>query len=510
MIEQPSVPNESNADLRRAVVRLSAALDEARGRAASSAESVGVLQRRLVAMIEASRDGYVSVDSEGSIVAWSRRAEEIFGWRRDEVVGHQFTITPPGAPTPGTAGIEQFLAADGNKVVLGRDTIRAMHKDGFMMPVEVTVWTTAGDEGGPLVHAFVSPAGANAFADHSGCRAGAMVASSTEAMIGQSIEGRVLTWNNAAEHIFGYPADEVVGRHVSFLVPPEAHEEFDHLLRRVALGHDVPELEVSRLRKDGSVVEMAERVSATHDATGAMTGFSIISRDITDTLRAAAELQSALYDANESDARSRRFLADAAHQLRTPIAGIQACAQALHYDIAPAERERMLAGVVGESTRASRLMASLLQMARLDRGEGVLPSPCDLLTLCEEEAERIRRRSPHLAISVIDQGSSAEKPDLDANAVAEILGNLLDNARRHARKAISISARHGGNGVEVRVADDGPGVAPELATQVFERFASLDGKGGSGLGLPIAKGLAQAHGGDLCWDGDAFVLSLPA
>ncbi len=99
--------------------------------------------------------------------------------------------------------------------------------------------------------------------------------------------------------------------------------------------------------------------------------------------------------------------------------------------------------------------------------------------------------------------------ELDPQGFREIVGNLLDNARRHAVSRIEVSVDKGGDAVLVRVCDDGRGLPPGAESRAFEPFVSLDGQGGSGLGLAVSEILAQAHGGTLTYEGGAFVLRLP-
>jgi two-component system, OmpR family, sensor kinase len=146
-------------------------------------------------------------------------------------------------------------------------------------------------------------------------------------------------------------------------------------------------------------------------------------------------------------------------------------------------------------------------MARLDQGEELALAGCDLAELCRDEADRARVLAPELEISV-EAGLDA-RPELDANAVREVVANLLDNARRHAARRISVDVARHGDHVELRVTDDGPGVPEGMEERIFERFVSLDSRKGSGLGLPIARGLARAHGGDLVYEAGAFVLRVP-
>lgn len=209
--------------------------------------------------------------------------------------------------------------------------------------------------------------------------------------------------------------------------------------------------------------------------------------------------------------RSRRFLADAAHQIRTPITGIQASAETLLRRSRPhdPDEEQLLTQLLQETSRVGRLVGDLLRAARADQGMNLTPTPCDLPAVCRHEADRVQRLEPALAVIMLAPAWDGARPLLDVKAVHDIVANLLDNARRHARSRISVTVVKLDSTVEVRVADDGPGLSDELAPRVFERFVSLDGQGGSGLGLPIAQELARAHGGDLGYQDRTFVVTLP-
>ncbi|GAA1288581.1 HAMP domain-containing sensor histidine kinase [Pseudonocardia aurantiaca] len=230
------------------------------------------------------------------------------------------------------------------------------------------------------------------------------------------------------------------------------------------------------------------------------------------------ELEGAEATARMSEARTRQFVADAAHELRTPLAGVQAVAEAA---IAPGlpteERERLHLLLLRESRRAGRLVDDLLVLARLDAGLDLRREPVDVLDLAESEAERVRLLAPDRTIEV---GGDHVTVVGDPARLGQVLANLLDNARRHAgtdgRIGVSVTA----NGwVTVLVTDSGPGVPPADRERIFDRLVRLDdarsGDGGAGLGLAIARGIARAHGGDLrCVDppsgmGAAFAFVLP-
>jgi signal transduction histidine kinase len=228
------------------------------------------------------------------------------------------------------------------------------------------------------------------------------------------------------------------------------------------------------------------------------------------------ELEGAEATARASEARTRRFVADAAHELRTPIAGVQAVAEAaIAPGMPPEERERLHLLLLRESRRAGRLVDDLLVLARLDAGLELRREPVDLLELVRAEAERAQLVAPDQQVEV--RGEPVTVPG-DASRLAQVLGNLLDNARRHGGPgAVTVTVSRG-DPATVLVTDEGPGVLPADRERIFDRLVRLDeargDDGGAGLGLAIARGIARAHGGDLrCVDppsgrGAAFQLLL--
>jgi signal transduction histidine kinase len=221
----------------------------------------------------------------------------------------------------------------------------------------------------------------------------------------------------------------------------------------------------------------------------------------------------------ESVERQRRFVADASHELRSPIASLRT-----HLEVAAAhpallEVDDLLADVV----RLQHLAADLLLLARLD-AEGAPPDgprgrgPVDLGALVREELGQ-RARTDRLPVRAELGAEPAEVPG-NRGQLARVLGNLVDNAQRHARSAVSVGLRRDGAWVVLAVADDGPGVPGAERERIFERFVRLDDArsrdaGGAGLGLAIARDVARRHGGTLSvrdapGGGALFELRLPA
>ena len=232
------------------------------------------------------------------------------------------------------------------------------------------------------------------------------------------------------------------------------------------------------------------------------------------------ELEGAEIRARSAEERTRSFLADAAHELRTPITGVQAATETLlqHGHLLDLEqRQRLDRLILTETHRAGRLINDLLAAARLDAGLELQTAPLSLPELAQREVERARTLQPGTMINVTG-------PDVavvaDAEKIAAVLRNLIDNALRAVSCAGQIMIMIGADPQTafVDVADNGPGVAPADRDRIFDRLVRLDAarsadSGGSGLGLAIARGYARAHGGELTYldggPGATFRLSLP-
>ena len=468
-------------------------------------------------VIETAHAAFVRMDASGVITDWNRKAEEIFGWAEKEVIGRVLaeTIVPPASRPAHTAGLRRFMDT-GEHRMLGKSVeLEALHRDGHLVPIELSAWVTyVGDEVtfSALLHDITERRkGEDAIG-----RLASIVESAQEAIYSLSLDGTILTWNFGAERLYGYRADEAIGRHVSLIVPPDRSEELMAIGERVKRGQSVSRYETVRRRKDGGTLEVALTSSPIFDAWGTVTGSSTIARDITEQRRMTLALEDsmralehALNEARRSDERSRQFLADAAHQLRSPIAGVRACAETLLLATGERDRDALLADLVRETARAGRLISSLLRLASIDQGAASAPEECDIVALCESQVDRTRALAPGLHVALDVDELPDERPEVDPNSVTEILSNLLDNARRHAATTIQVSLWAQEGDLHIVVSDDGSGIPQEAVGKVFQRFVSLDGKGGSGLGLPIARELARGCGGDLAYDRKGFLLTLP-
>ncbi|GAB2600612.1 hypothetical protein Aab01nite_64950 [Paractinoplanes abujensis] len=199
----------------------------------------------------------------------------------------------------------------------------------------------------------------------------------------------------------------------------------------------------------------------------------------------------------DSRDRQRAFVADASHELRSPVAGIRQVAEVAQAHPAALPDGELAATVLEESARLQRLVDQLLLLTRADDGgSGRSAHDVDLDDLALAEAKRVSRTG----VKVDTAGVGAGRVRGDAAALAQVVRNLTDNAARHATARMAVAVRESPDAVELTVDDDGPGIPPDQRERVFDRFVRLDAArarddGGSGLGLAIVRTIVTAHGG---------------
>jgi two-component system OmpR family sensor kinase len=231
------------------------------------------------------------------------------------------------------------------------------------------------------------------------------------------------------------------------------------------------------------------------------------------------ELEQSIARARRSESAMRRFLADASHELRTPIAALQATAETLLREQPDRpERDELEARVAGDAARLGRLVADLLDLARLEANEQLAREPVDV---GEVAARAVAEAAGHRPGAAVDVDADDDDDAIvlgDADALSRALRNLVDNAIAAAGESghVWVLVERDGANVLASVEDDGPGVAATERERIFEGFVRLEPvRGpGAGLGLPIARRVAREHGGDLTYadggGGARFVLRLPA
>jgi signal transduction histidine kinase len=220
-----------------------------------------------------------------------------------------------------------------------------------------------------------------------------------------------------------------------------------------------------------------------------------------DEVASLAETMNAMLDRLEASADAqRRFVADASHELRSPLATVQVGLDYLATITTPANGLQQLRRLQAETERLGKLVADLLLLARVDEhGLSLRHDDVDLDDLAYTERDRLHARHPEL---VVQARISPVRVRGDAARLERALRNLGDNAARHATSRVTLAVWADAEGAHLAVADDGPGIGSADRQRVFERFVRLDGSrtredGGSGLGLPISKEIVVGHGGEI-------------
>ena len=338
--------------------------------------------------------------------------------------------------------------------------------------------------------------------------------------------GRVVTWNEGARRLTGYAAEEVLGRHISITYPigdAAAGRGPDALLEQ-ALREGRAEVEGLRLRKDGSRFWANVVITAIRDETGSLHGFGKITRDLTERRRWEEQREKLIEELKAAVRARDEFLQMASHELNTPLTPLQlqldAVAQALGK--AGLQNERLthkLDSATRQTLRLRRLVESLLDVSRITADRIALDvERFDLAEAVRDVSERLHLEAEPAGSQIAVRADQPIVGSWDRLRFEQILSNLLSNAIKYgAGKPIEISTHVSDGTVRISVSDAGIGIEPDAMERIFGRFeraVSLRHYGGLGLGLFIARHLAEAHGGTIVAQrraaaGSIFTVVLP-
>lgn len=233
-------------------------------------------------VIDSAVDAFITISGEGRILEWNKVAEDIFGWKKEEVLSRRLsdTIIPPKHRAAHEHGLKHYRATQEGPMLNKRIEITALNKAGAEFLVELAV-TPIQAGGRQYFTASLRDLTLPRQVEAMKSRIAAIVGSSEDAIVGKSLDGVITDWNAGAERIYGYSAEEAVGRHVKMLVPEGKHEELDWIFRELRAGRNVGLLETIRRTKGGKIIDVALTISLIKDAEGKVLGASAIGRDIT-------------------------------------------------------------------------------------------------------------------------------------------------------------------------------------------------------------------------------------
>jgi PAS domain S-box-containing protein len=344
-------------------------------------------------------------------------------------------------------------------------------------------------------------------AEEAQLRLAAIVASSDDAIIGKTLGGIITSWNAGAQRIFGYAAEEVLGRPITILIPADRHDEESQIIAKLRRGESVRHFETVRIRKDGVRIHVSLAISPIRDAAGQVIGASKIARDITERKRAAEALRRAEADlAHVSRVTTMGELtASLAHEVNQPIAAAvtnaNTCVRWLARDTPNIEEARDAAM---RSAKDGARAAEIISRIRLLFKKGTTQRELvDVNEVIREMIVLLRGEATRYAVS-IRADFAADLPRLMADRVQvqQVMLNLIMNSIDAMKdvdgmRELAIKSQPAENEqLQVSVSDTGVGLPAQQADDIFNSFFTTKLEG-TGLGLSISRSIVESHGGRL-------------
>ncbi|MEN5234365.1 PAS domain S-box protein [Sphingobacterium faecium] len=316
----------------------------------------------------------------------------------------------------------------------------------------------------------------------------AIVNSSNDAIIGKSLDGIITSWNNAAQELFGFAADEMIGQSNIKLLPNELKDEEDYILMRLRNGESLKHFETKRLTKSGKTVDVSLTFSPIRNDQGAIVGISKIARDITDK--------------KLEERRKNDFISMVSHELKTPLTSVLLFTQILQKKFNDTNDEiglQMTAKIENQTKKMTSLIRDFLSLARIEEGKlQVNLEPISLLALFDEiknEAELLINKHH---ISFLCESNIIILADRDK--MGQVFMNLLSNAIKYSPDGgtITLGCEEVGDKIKLYVQDEGIGIDLADQKKLFNRFYRVDSEqtsniSGFGIGLYIVSEILRYH-----------------
>ena len=445
----------------------------------------------------------------------------------------------------------EVVLADAKRLRETGEPVRSEYR--YVSPDGRVVWVldetilVRDDQGTPLwVQGFLIDITESKVAEETRARLAAIVESSSDAITSASLDLRFTSWNAGAERLFGHPAEEMLGRPITAVIPEEQRDGALSLLGEVVAQHRVAQLETERERADGSLVQVAFTYSPIRDSAGRVVGVSAIGQDVTERKRAevdrerllAAEQEARAFaeavqrDLSAQNERLREldrlkdeFIALVSHELRTPLTSIRGYTELLLDGEAgdlTDEQRRFLSVVERNSHRLLHLVGDLLFLAQVEAGKLVLDvDALDLGAVASESIETARPEAEAKGITLTLATGPVPPIAGDRARIAQLLDNLVSNAVKFTPKKGRVDVRIGAveNQAVLEVRDSGMGIPAGEQEFLFDRFfrtttATEQAIQGTGLGLAISKAIVEAHAGRITvaseeGTGTTFRVTLP-
>jgi PAS domain S-box-containing protein len=467
-------------------------------------------------------DGLIVTDTSGRVTFLNTIAEQLTGWSREGAVSESvetvFRIVDARTGRQVEHPVSKVLRS-GGIVGLANHTV-LIHRCGGRIPIDGSGAPNRSTTGELLgVAVIFRDVTERQRAEEARGRLAAILESSDDAIVDNTLTGIVTSWNPGAKRLFGYEPEEIVGKSITIIIPPGPRGDGDEILPRWRRGERVVHLETVGVAKDGRRIDISVTVSPIRNEEGEIVGASKIARDITERKRTERVL-------HESDLRMHEFLAALAHEIRNPLAPIRMGTELLRLSEHLAPELRAVSLMLERQVRElTHLVDDLLDVSRITSGQLHLKrEPIDLSTLLTTVIESYRSLFEGARQEVT---FSATTDPLHVNGdrvrLTRVFSNILYNAAKYAPAAgrIRIELRMEGDFAVVSVRDGGIDIPREAHDQVFELFLQLGRTyertdDGLGIGLTVVRRIVEMHDGsiearsEVLQKGREFVIRLPA
>jgi len=354
----------------------------------------------------------------------------------------------------------------------------------------------------------------------------AIVSSSDDAILSKDLDGMITSWNGAAERMYGYSAQEIVGQPVTLLFPPDRSDEFTQIRERIRRGERVDHYETTRVHKDGSLLTVSVTISPIKESSGTIIGASTIARDISKR--------------KELEQQREAFVSLVTHELKNPLTALQGNIQLAQRLLSrllsqaeqlEEEQQRMLEDVLAMLGRShqplrvqQRLINDLLDLSHIQEDKVELRlAVCNLVGLVYETVQDHQAAYPSRLITLDLPEQDPIPVYADRDRLQQVLSNYLTNALKFspATEPVQVGIALEAEAVRVWVADHGPGLSAEQQTHIWKRFyqaprtpVQSGWKRGLGLGLYICQQLMSRQQGQVGvestpGEGSRFWFTLP-
>ena len=470
------------------------------------------VESRMADIIRLSDDAIYTKSLQGVITTWNAGAEKIFGYTRQEAIGKNVKMLIPQGRWDEEPMIIQRVSQ--GESIEHYETER-VSKSGKIINMSLSVSPVKGSTGGvtgvllvgrDITHKRKEAELQNWLAS--------IINFSDDAIISKTLEGFITSWNIGAERIFGYSAGEVIGKHVSILIPAGRIDEEPEIIRKVSSGQYIDHYVTQRRRKDGSIVDISLTVSPVKDAEGRIVGVSKIARDITQQKRADEAIR-------VLNRELEAFSYTVAHDLRSPLRSVLSYSEMLlnrHGALIPEDGRQMLDRIIRQSQRMDILIRDILALSQLG-AQALQKTQVDMEALAKEAVEEARVHYAGRSITITLKPIPPVHGDRSVlkQVWANLIGNAVKYSRHKAETSIEVGSTAADEGTIYYVKDNGIGFDMTYAAQVFKAFQRLHNHKeyeGTGVGLAIVEQIVVKHGGRV-WaeaqpgEGATFFFLLP-